>query len=107
MWSTRRENAGRMEPGTQRDSLSTQEPHDLYQLFHLRTFLGNMMGSLESWLLLRSLRTLHLRVARQSQNATELARWLSHAAEVRRARFLRVVVLYGSYITEPYTGKGI
>lgn len=49
-------------------------------LFHLRTFLGNMMGSLESWLLLRSLRTLHLRVPRQSENATELARWLSRAA---------------------------
>jgi cystathionine gamma-synthase len=35
-----------------------------------------MAGSLESWLLLRSLRTLHLRVARQSQNATILAKWL-------------------------------
>lgn len=42
-----------------------------------------MMGSLESWLLLRSLRTLHLRVPRQSENATELARWLSLAASVR------------------------
>ena len=41
-----------------------------------RTFLGNMMGSLESWLLLRSLRTLHLRVPRQSASATELAQWL-------------------------------
>ncbi|KZT71585.1 cystathionine gamma-synthase [Daedalea quercina L-15889] len=45
-----------------------------------RTFLGNMMGSLESWLLLRSLRTLHLRVPRQSENAKGLARWLSQAA---------------------------
>lgn len=35
-----------------------------------------MMGSLESWLLLRSLRTLHLRVPRQSASATELAQWL-------------------------------
>ncbi len=42
-----------------------------------------MMGSLESWLLLRSLRTLHLRVPRQSDNATELARWLNQAAGVR------------------------
>lgn len=49
-------------------------------LWGLRTFLGSMMGSLESWLLLRSLRTLHLRVPRQSENATILAQWLSKAA---------------------------
>jgi cystathionine gamma-synthase len=42
--------------------------------------MGNMSGSLESWLLLRSLRTLHLRVLRQSQSATVLAQWLAHAA---------------------------
>ncbi|PIL37243.1 hypothetical protein GSI_00936 [Ganoderma sinense ZZ0214-1] len=50
------------------------------ELWHIRTFLGSMMGSLESWLLLRSLRTLHLRVPRQSENATGLAQWLSKAA---------------------------
>ena len=52
------------------------------KLWHIRTFLGNMMGSLESWLLLRSLRTLHLRVPRQSENATGLAQWLAKAAGV-------------------------
>ncbi|KAI0731719.1 cystathionine gamma-synthase [Fomitopsis betulina] len=49
-------------------------------LWNQRTFLGNMMGSLESWLLLRSLRSLHLRVPRQSENATALASWLNQAA---------------------------
>ncbi|EPT02741.1 hypothetical protein FOMPIDRAFT_1117792 [Fomitopsis schrenkii] len=49
-------------------------------LWNHRTYLGNMMGSLESWLLLRSLRTLHLRVPRQSENATALAGWLHQAA---------------------------
>ncbi|OSD04341.1 cystathionine gamma-synthase [Trametes coccinea BRFM310] len=49
------------------------------ELGHIRTFLGNMMGSLEAWLLLRSLRTLHLRVPRQSENAYGLAQWLSKA----------------------------
>ncbi|OSX60368.1 hypothetical protein POSPLADRAFT_1066693 [Postia placenta MAD-698-R-SB12] len=49
-------------------------------LWSQRTFLGSMMGSLESWLLLRSLRTLHLRVPRQSETATSLAHWLSQAA---------------------------
>ncbi|KAK7470754.1 hypothetical protein VKT23_002173 [Stygiomarasmius scandens] len=41
-----------------------------------RTYMGNTMGSLEAWLLLRSLRTLHLRVTRQSETATALAKWL-------------------------------
>lgn len=50
------------------------------QLWSDRTFMGNMMGSLESWLLLRSLRTLHLRVPRQSATATALAQWLHSAA---------------------------
>ncbi|PPQ92393.1 hypothetical protein CVT25_008743 [Psilocybe cyanescens] len=46
-----------------------------------RTYLGSMMGSLESWLLLRSLRTLHLRVPRQSASATVIAQWLNSIAK--------------------------
>lgn len=49
-------------------------------LQHERTFLGSMMGSLEAWLLLRSLRTLHLRVPHQSATATSLALWLNTIA---------------------------
>ena len=45
-----------------------------------RENLGSMVGSLESWLLLRSLRTLHLRVPRQSSNATILAQWLAQVS---------------------------
>lgn len=40
------------------------------------------MGSLESWLLLRSLRTMHLRVPRQSASGTEIAQWLHKATIV-------------------------
>lgn len=39
------------------------------------------MGSLESWLLLRSLRTLHLRIPRQSASASVLAQWLNSVSE--------------------------
>ena len=39
-----------------------------------------MIGSFEAWLLLRSLRTLHLRVPRQSQTSTALANWLNLAS---------------------------
>ncbi|EFI27686.1 cystathionine gamma-synthase [Coprinopsis cinerea okayama7 len=50
------------------------------KLWHNRTFTGNTLGNLEAWLLLRSLRTLHLRVPRQSETATKLAQWLNAVA---------------------------
>ncbi|KIK65365.1 hypothetical protein GYMLUDRAFT_349168 [Collybiopsis luxurians FD-317 M1] len=45
-----------------------------------RTYMGNVMGNLESWLLLRSLRTFHLRITRQSATAGELVQWLNKVA---------------------------
>ncbi len=41
-----------------------------------RTYLGSVMGSLEGWLGVRSLRTLEVRVQRQSGNSQLLVRWL-------------------------------
>lgn len=42
-----------------------------------RVFLGSVMGSLEGWLGVRSLRTLEVRVRRQSESAEKLVGWLS------------------------------
>jgi cystathionine gamma-synthase len=42
----------------------------------LRRHMGNLMGSMETFLLLRSLRTLSLRINRQSETAWTLANWL-------------------------------
>jgi cystathionine gamma-synthase len=42
---------------------------------------GWNMGSLETWLLLRSLRTLEVRVLKQSATATALAQWLAAKSE--------------------------
>lgn len=47
-----------------------------------RVFLGSVMGSMEGWLGVRSLRTLEVRVERQSRSATALVSWL--AGELRR-----------------------
>ena len=44
-----------------------------------RTNLGSTPGQLEVWLLMRSLRTLHMRVERQSRSAAALAQWLERA----------------------------
>lgn len=42
-----------------------------------RMVLGSVMGSLEAWLAVRSLRTLTLRVRQQSASATKLVAWLA------------------------------
>ena len=49
-----------------------------FELFEDRLLLGTILGSLESFLLLRSLRTLHLRVPVQSQSATKIVAWLEN-----------------------------
>ncbi|KAL1745688.1 Cys/Met metabolism PLP-dependent enzyme-domain-containing protein [Schizophyllum fasciatum] len=64
--------------------VKTQEEWE--KLWTDRTYMGNMMGSMEAWLLLRSLRTLHLRVPRQSENATILAEWLSQIAKTPKGQ---------------------
>ncbi|KAJ6515992.1 Cys/Met metabolism PLP-dependent enzyme-domain-containing protein [Mycena sanguinolenta] len=56
----------------------TKEEWDILQSD--RTYMGNTMGTLESWLLLRSLRTFHLRLPRQSTTATALVEWLQKIA---------------------------
>ena len=62
------------------------------KLRYQRLLLGTVMGSLESWLGLRSIRTLGLRVIRASQSAIKLVKWLhstitatSPVAEVHHA----------------------
>ncbi|KAM0483103.1 hypothetical protein ACHAPX_002548 [Trichoderma viride] len=46
-----------------------------------RLVMGSVMGSLEGWLGMRSLRTLELRVNRQSTTAAALVAWLSEQAK--------------------------
>ncbi|KAF2278913.1 cystathionine gamma-synthase-like protein [Westerdykella ornata] len=50
-----------------------------------RVFLGGVLGSLEGWLGVRSLRTLELRVQRQSQSAAKLVQWLDAAVTGKAA----------------------
>lgn len=56
--------------------LAVQKEEWFWELRHEREFLGSMMGSFEGWLGVRSLRTLELRVQRQSRNAELLVGWL-------------------------------
>lgn len=49
------------------------------KLDHERAHLGNVMGNMEGWLGIRSVRTLEVRVERQSSNADKLVAWLDAA----------------------------
>lgn len=55
--------------------VKTQKEAD--ELVGDRSFLGSAPGSLESWLLLRSLRTYKLRIKQQSDNATEIVKFFA------------------------------
>ena len=57
--------------------LATQRQDWYKQLFSDRVYLGSVMGSMEGWLGVRSLRTFEVRVQRQSENATRLVAWLN------------------------------
>lgn len=50
-------------------------------LHSFRSLIGNVPGGLESWLLMRSLKTLYLRVAKQSENSVALVQWLQRNKE--------------------------
>ncbi|PNP77398.1 hypothetical protein FNYG_09274 [Fusarium nygamai] len=60
-------------------TLSVNHKHKDWErsLLNDRLLLGSVMGSLEGWLGIRSLRTLELRVQRQSATATALVAWLA------------------------------
>jgi cystathionine gamma-synthase len=58
-------------------------------------------GSLEPWLLLRSLRTLHLRVRQQCETAAQLAAWLQRAATGEAGHPLRGLIASVSHPSLP------
>ncbi|KAM3542684.1 hypothetical protein ARSEF1564_004424 [Beauveria bassiana] len=64
-------------------ALSPRLPFDDWYpaMVYDRAILGCVMGSMEGWLGLRSMRTMELRVLRQSKTATDLVGWL--AAQVK------------------------
>lgn len=61
---------------------------DLIDLIRKKQVLyGPMLGPVESWLLARSLKTLELRVTKQSHNALEIARFLENHPNVDRVYY--------------------
>ncbi|CEL09481.1 Putative Cystathionine beta-lyase [Aspergillus calidoustus] len=61
--------------------LATKRKDWQKKLMEDRLALGNVMGNMESWLGLRSLRTLDIRVQRASESSGKLIAWLHKALE--------------------------
>ncbi|KAF2666190.1 cystathionine gamma-synthase [Microthyrium microscopicum] len=59
--------------------LVTKHEDVWHGLFAERVFLGSVMGSLEGWLGVRSVRTLEVRITSQGRNATRIVGWLNAA----------------------------
>ncbi len=57
------------------------------RLWETRTTLGNCMDPHAAWLLIRGLKTLAVRVARQNENALRVAEFLEQHAKVRRVYY--------------------
>jgi cystathionine beta-lyase/cystathionine gamma-synthase len=63
-------------------------PGNLIEKIHgTRTTLGNCMDPHASWMLARGLKTLAVRVARQNENALQVAQFLERHAKVRRVHY--------------------
>ena len=57
------------------------------QLWETRTTLGNCMDPHAAWMLIRGLKTLAVRVARQNENALRVAEFLGKHGKVRRVHY--------------------
>ena len=61
-------------------------PYDA-ALVQLRKLVGGVLGTFESWLALRGLKTLHLRMERQCENAEEVATYLDAHPKVAKVNY--------------------
>ncbi|WP_432478927.1 trans-sulfuration enzyme family protein [Nocardioides sp. GXQ0305] len=89
----------------------TRDPELLGVLKNRRDLIGAIPGSLEAWLALRGLRTLHLRVERAQANAQELVRRLGEHPAVGEVRYpgfgaiVAIVLAQGAMAADLLTRK--
>ena len=68
-------------------ALITRDAKLLEKLRHIRKTVGSIQSPFESWLTLRGLTTLPIRLRQQSSNALEVARWLEKRRGVVRVLY--------------------
>lgn len=57
------------------------------RLYFLQNAMGNILGPFDSWLLLRGMKTLGVRMRKQAETANRLAHWLAERPEVERVYY--------------------
>jgi cystathionine beta-lyase/cystathionine gamma-synthase len=62
--------------------VATNDPTVAERLYFLQKSLGAVPGAFDSWLVLRGLKTLAIRMRQHSENAKQIAEWLSHQEAV-------------------------
>lgn len=70
--------------------LATRDPAIRDSLLHDRVYLGTIIPTLEAWLLLRSLRTLEMRVMKQVDNTNRIVAYLKN----NRAKFPALAAIH-------------
>ena len=75
--------------------ISCGSNEDMTPVFHQFTQSGAIMGSFEAWLLIRSLRTVDLRMRAHSANALAVAQWLEQQPKIKK-------VYYSGLDSSPY-----
>jgi cystathionine beta-lyase/cystathionine gamma-synthase len=63
---------------------ATNDPTIAERLYFLQKSLGAVPGPFDSWLVLRGIKTLAVRMRKHCENATEIAVWLEHHPRVER-----------------------
>ncbi len=92
-------------------ALVTRDDELLTVLKNRRDLVGAIPGTLETWLALRGLRTLHLRVERAQANAQELVRRISEHPAVSEVRYpgfgaiVAIVLAQGAMAADLLTRK--
>ena len=65
-----------------------KDPKVAEEIHFIQNSTGGVLGPFDSWLLLRGVKTLGIRMDRQSENAHEVAVWLRERAEVAKIYYL-------------------
>jgi len=73
---------------------------------HVRAITGGILAPFESWLLIRGMRTLHVRVRQASHNALAIARHLEHHPKVERLLYPGLQSHPGHEIARRQMGDG-
>lgn len=77
------------------------------ELVHEREISGAVPGTLETWLALRGLRTLEVRIKRQSETALIIADWLSHQGLAVSYPYLKSHPQHGLAVRQMDAGGGM